>query len=36
MRVDIFVYFCTVAQLAQSWAVGVHLYEKDVFERLSL
>ena len=32
----IFSYLCTVALLAHLWAVGGLMYEKDVFERLSL
>ena len=29
-------YLCTIAWLAQSWAAGGLIYEKDVFGRLSL
>ena len=29
-------YLCNIAQLVQQWAVGGLIYEKDVFERLSL
>ena len=29
-------YLCSIAQLVQQWAVGGLIYEKDVFERLSL
>ena len=31
-----FSYLCNIAWLAQQWAAGGHIYEKDVFERLSL
>ena len=29
-------YLCSIARLAHLWAAGGLIYEKDVFERLSL
>ena len=36
VRFEFSYYFCSIAQLVQRWAVGGLIYEKDVFERLSL
>ena len=36
VRFEFSYYFCSIAQLVQRWAAGGLIYEKDVFERLSL